>query len=173
MPNPMKHLPRLMEKAGHSAFYLRLLNLLLGCTIPFNRPHGLRVTAAGGDMLRTLLPYRRRNFNHIRGLHACALATLAEFTTGLLLVSRLDPARYRIIMQSIRMDYHYQGKMDATAEFRIDADWLEREIYTPLRQQESVLVPCTVLIHDHAGNHLCTGEVNWQVKSWEKVKTKV
>jgi acyl-coenzyme A thioesterase PaaI-like protein len=173
MPNAMTHLPRLMEKAGRSAFYLRLLNLLLGRTIPFNRPHGIRVTAAGGDVLRTLLPYRRRNFNHIRGLHACALATLAEFTTGLLLVSRLDPARYRIIMQSIRMDYHYQGKMDATAEFGIDRNWLEREIYTPLQQQESVLVPCTVLIHDRDGNHLCTGQVSWQVKSWEKVKTKV
>ena len=105
--------------------------------------------------------------------HLDSLQRQGIFTTGLLLVSRLDPARYRIIMQSIRMDYHYQGKMDATAEFGIDPSWLEREIYTPLQQQESVLVPCTVLIHDRDGNHLCSGQVSWQVKSWKKVKTKV
>ena len=70
MPNAMTHLPRLMEKAGRSAFYLWLLNLLLGRTIPFNRPHGIRVTAAGGDVLRTLLPYELRYINHLCGQDA-------------------------------------------------------------------------------------------------------
>jgi len=123
--------------------------------------------------LKTLLPYKKKNFNHIRGLHACALATLSEFTTGFLLVSRLDPKKFRLIMQRLEMDYHYQGKMDATAEFSVSEDWFRENIYDPLKISDAVVVPCIVRIHDEKGNQLTTGKVFWQIKDWSKVKTKV
>ncbi|HEY0655032.1 MAG TPA: DUF4442 domain-containing protein, partial [Chryseosolibacter sp.] len=118
------------------------------------------------------IPYRKSNFNHIRGLHACALATISEFTTGFLLVSKLDAKKYRLIMQRLEMDYHYQGKMDAFAEFQISEAWLAENIYTPLKSKDSVVVNCQVRIHDTKGNHLTTGNVFWQIKDWAKVKTK-
>lgn len=141
--------------------------------IPFNKPHGFEVIEIGPDYLKVLLPYRKRNFNHIRGIHACALATVSEFATGFLLVSKLDSAKYRLIMQRMEMDYHYQGKMDAVAQFQADNAWLDHHIYSPLKAQESVVVACEVMIHDRAGNHLTTGKVFWQIKAWEKVKTKI
>jgi hypothetical protein len=76
-------------------------------------------------------------------------------------------------MQRLEMDYHYQGKMNATAEFAISDQWLETSVFEPLKDRESVLVICEVKIHDEKGNHLTTGKVHWQIKDWTKVKTKV
>ncbi|HEY8936226.1 MAG TPA: DUF4442 domain-containing protein [Cyclobacteriaceae bacterium] len=162
-----------LQKAKSSAFYLNVLNWSLNRMIPFNKPHGFKIVEIDDYKLKTLIPYRKRNFNHIRGLHACALATISEFTTGFLLVSKLDSKKYRLIMQRLEMDYHYQGKMDATAEFEISEAWMQNTIYTPLQSSESVVAVCEVRIHDSKGNHLTTGKVYWQIKDWAKVKTKV
>ncbi len=163
---------KIIEKAKHSAFWLWVLNQSLYRMVPFNRPHRFQVVKIGDDMLKALIPYRRSNFNHIRGLHACALATISEFATGFLLLSRLDIKKYRLIMQRIEMDYHYQGKMDAYAEFHASADWFQEMIITPLKSQEAVVVPCEIKIHDVKGNHITTGKVFWQIKDWSRVKTK-
>ena len=75
-------------------------------------------------------------------------------------------------MQRLEMDYHYQGKMDAFAEFSISEDWLIQNIYNPLKSQDAVVVVCEVKIHDEKNNHLTTGKVYWQIKDWQKVRTK-
>jgi hypothetical protein len=161
-----------IQKAKGSSFYRTLLNWSLSRMIPFNKPHGIRVIEVKDYSLKTLLPYRRSNFNHIRGLHACGLATVSEFTTGFLLISKLDAKKYRLIMQRLEMDYHYQGKMDAFAEFAISEAWMQEHIFDPLKKQDAVVVICEVRIHDSNGNHLTTGRVHWQIKDWNKVKTK-
>ena len=163
---------KILEKAKHSSFYLMVLNWSMNRMVPFNKPHGFRILEIADYRLKTLMPYRRSNFNHIRGLHACGLATISEFTTGFLLLSSLDMKKYRIIMQRLEMNYHYQGKMDATAEFIISKEWLEEKVIQPLKSQEAVVVPCEIKIHDVKGNHLTTGTVYWQFKDWAKVRTK-
>lgn len=160
------------QKAKTSSFYMRLLNWSLARMIPFNKPHGFKIVSIDDYSVKTIIPYRKSNFNHIRGLHACALATISEFTTGFLLVSKLDAKKYRLIMQRLEMDYHYQGKMDAFAEFQISESWLNEKIYTPLKTNDAVVVPCQVKIVDEKGNHLTTGHVYWQIKDWNKVRTK-
>lgn len=164
---------KIIEKAKHSSFYLKVLNWSVNRMVPFNKPHGFSVVKIGDFSLKTSIPYTRRNFNHIRGLHACALASLSEFTTGFLLVSKLDGKKFRLIMQRLEMEYHYQGKTDATAEFTISEAWFSERISGPLMTMDAVVVPCEVKIHDAAGNHLTTGKVFWQVKNWSKVRTKV
>lgn len=170
---PMLNPEEILQKAKSSSFYKKILNWSLSRMIPFNKPHGFKVLEIEDYRLKTLMPYRKSNFNHIRGLHACGLATISEFTTGFLLLSSLDMKKYRIIMQRLEMDYHYQGKMDATAEFSISKEWLEQQVITPLQTQEAVVIPCEVKIHDEKGNHLTTGKVFWQIKDWANVKTKV
>jgi acyl-coenzyme A thioesterase PaaI-like protein len=164
---------KIVEKAKHSTVYLKLLNWSLNRMVPFNKPHGFRITEVGDFYLKTSLPYKKRNLNHIRGLHACALATISEFTTGFLLVSRLDGQKFRLIMQRLEMDYHYQGKMDAVAEFSVSDVWFQEHIFGPLKKNDAVIVPCEIKIHDVEGNHLTTGKVFWQIKNWSKVKLKV
>ncbi|HNP18254.1 MAG TPA: DUF4442 domain-containing protein [Fulvivirga sp.] len=163
----------IVQKAKTSSFYLWLLNAGLNRMIPFNKPHGFKVIEITDDTIKTKLPYKRRNFNHIKGLHACALATLSEFSTGFLMISRLDPKKYRIILKTLEMEYHYQGKMDGIGTFEINDEWLNEKIYKPLEQADSTVVICVIQIHDTDGNLLTTGKVHWQVKSWDKVKTKL
>ncbi len=164
---------KIIEKAKRSSFYRKLLNWSLNRMVPFNRPHGLRVVGIDDYSLKVFVPYRKSNLNHIRGLHACVLATVSEFTTGFLLVSKLDASKYRLIMQRLEMDYYYQGKMDAVAEFAVSAKWFTDNIYQPLEEQDAIVVPCEVRVHDSDGNHLTTGKVLWQIKNWSKVRTKV
>ena len=164
---------QILEKAKTSKFYLWLLNWGLARMIPFNKPHGFKVEALSDQSIATSLPYKSANFNHIRGIHACALATLSEFTTGVLLISRLDPAKYRIILKTLNMDYHYQGKMAVKAHFEITNEWLQEHVIAPLQGADATDIVCEVKTFDTAGNHICTGKVNWQIKSWEKVKMKV
>jgi acyl-coenzyme A thioesterase PaaI-like protein len=163
---------KLLQKAKHSGFYLKLLNWALYRMVPFNKPHGFRIVELEDYRLKTLMPYKRSNFNHIRGLHACGLATISEFATGFLLLSSLDMKKYRMILQRLEVNYLYQGKMDATAEFLISKEWLEEKVMNPLQLQDSVIVPCEVKVHDLKGNQLTTGIVYWQFKEWSKVKTK-
>ncbi len=169
MLNPDK----ILQKAKTSAFYRTILNWSLARMIPFNKAHGFKIVEISDFKIKTLIPYRRNNFNHIRGLHACSLATISEFTTGFLLISNLDMKKYRLIMPRLEMDYHYQGKMNAYAEFSISPEWIDQQIITPLKSQDAVIVPCEVKIHDAQGNHLTTGKIFWQIKDWSKVKTKV
>jgi hypothetical protein len=91
---------------------------------------------------------------------------------GFLLISNLDMKKYRLIMPRLEMDYHYQGKMNSFAEFAISKAWLDENIINPLKAQDAVVVPCEVKIHDAQGNHLTTGKIFWQIKDWNKVKTK-
>jgi len=168
----MFDLNKLVEKAKTSTFYKGVLNFALNRMIPFNKPHGFKVVEIRDFSIRIFIPYKRKNFNHIRGIHACAMATVSEFTTGFLLISKLDAKKYRLIMQRLEMNYHFQGKMDAFATFSISADWLEEKIYVPLKENDAVVIPCEVKIHDEKGNHLTTGTIFWQVKDWSKVKTK-
>lgn len=164
---------RIVQKSKKSGFYRKILNYGLNRMVPFNKPHGFKVVEIGDHHLKTLVPYIKSNFNHIKGIHACALATVSEFTTGFLLLSRLDPKKYRLIMQSINMEYHYQAKMNSYGTFFISEEWLDELIFQPLETSEKVTVDCEVKIHDKEGNHISTGMVKWQIKSWKQVKTKV
>ncbi len=162
----------LVQKAEKSSLYRRILSWSLNRMVPFNKPHRFKIKAVSQEQLQVILPYRKRNLNHLKGLHACALATLAEVSSGFLLVIRLNPKKYRLILQKLEVEYHYQGKMDAVSEFTIDELWLEKKVITPLQNQDSIVLPCEVKIHDTEGNHLATGTAHWQIKNWQKVKTR-
>ncbi len=162
-----------VAKAEKSSFYRRLLSFALNRMVPFNKPHGFVVEHISANRLQVKLPYKKRNLNHVKGLHACALATLAEVSSGFLLISRLEARKYRLILQRLEMDYHYQGKTAATATFSFTEDFLEQEVRQPLTQGEKITLPCTVKIMDTEGNHLATGMAYWQIKKWSAVKLKV
>src|SRR6187402_1605157 len=100
----------LFKKAAHSGFFLKLLNVTLSRLIPFNGPHRLHIEKIEDDSLEISLPYIRRNLNHLKGLHACALAALSEYTCGLMLSRKLPPGEFRLIMKELNMTYHYQGR---------------------------------------------------------------
>lgn len=163
----------LTTRAMESRAWLRVLNLVLARVIPFNRPHGFAIEAIGEEFLRTRCRYRKSNFNHIRGIHACAIATIAEFSSGYLLLTRLDPARYRLIMSNLELAYVYQAKEDIFSESRFDSERMEAEVVEPLKSQEQVTVRMESRVFDTTGREIALAHTTWQVKRWDKVRTKV
>lgn len=168
----MKKLFWLISKAEKSSFYLWLLNVLALRVVPYNKPHGFRITKVSSNSIEVHLPYKKVNLNHIKGIHACALATLSEYCTGSVLLSSIDPALYRIILKNIHMTYHYQAKTSVSAKFELDKVWIENNILNPLKTNEAVFSELKVEVYDNLNNHISTGLINWQIKSWNKVRTK-
>ena len=162
-----------IEDAKASKFGLWKLNFGLFKMIPFNKPHGIKIKTLKNNSIETFIPHKRKNLNHIKGIHACGLATCAEFASGFLLLSRLDMKKYRIIMETIEMKYHYQAKTDVTAKFSFSEEWLNDKIITPLIKNEAIFIECIIELYDTKNNHIATGKTNWQIKDWDKVKTKV
>jgi acyl-coenzyme A thioesterase PaaI-like protein len=168
----MDKLNQLVAKAQNSGFYLWFLNTMLWKMVPFNKPHGLKIMTVSEREILIKLPYIKSNLNHIKGIHACGLATLCEYTSGLMLLLNISSSAYRIILKNINMTYHYQGKMDVQASFSISKNWVENEIITPLKTNESIFKQVQVDVYDTEQNHICSGLINWQIKPWNQVKTK-
>ena len=140
--------------------------------IPFNRPHKLKVIKLNDNLVEVEIPYRKKNLNHLKGIHACALATGAEYCSGLMLLSRLGTEKYRLIMESLDVKYHYQAKSTCFARFELNESILKENILTPLERDGKVFFQCEIAVNDEEENSICTVRTNWQIKSWEKVKTK-
>jgi len=168
----MEQFASLVKKAGRSGFYLWVLNLLLLRTVPFNKPHPLKVLKIGDGELTIGARNRKSNQNHIKGIHACLLATLCEYASGLSLLLHLSPSEYRIILKNIHMTYHYQAKTDVQVVFKLDRRDMETSVMEPLNNQEAVFREYTVEVFDKDNNHICTGLINWQIKPWKHVKIK-
>lgn len=164
---------QVLQKASHSSFYRKLLNIILWKKIPFNKPHGFRITQVLKDGFEITMPYKRNNLNHINGLHACGLATLCEFVAGLTLLRKIGTSQYRLIMESLQMKYFYQAKMDVSVRFELDDKWVEKHVKKPLQTQDAIFVELNVPVYDTQKNLICSGTTRWQVKKWDKVRTKV
>ncbi|HRH68939.1 MAG TPA: DUF4442 domain-containing protein [Flavobacteriales bacterium] len=167
------NLPLLLAKARHSGHWRWRLNFLLPWAIPFNRPHGFRVHPLPTGGISVRIPYWRVNRNHINGIHACAIATASEMCSGLSVLEKLDPKKYRLIMRTLHMEYHYQAKQPAIAKCVPTEEEIAELVVRPLASRDSVDYSSTVEVHDAHGNHLATAKVTWQVKEWGKVRTKV
>jgi hypothetical protein len=169
----MNKLNTLADKAKTSTLYLWVLNTVLLRTVPFNKPHGLKITALTDDEITITAFNRRYNQNHIKGIHACLLATLCEYVSGLSLTMHLPAEEYRIILKNINMTYHYQAKMDVSVKFKLDKQEVEKNILEPLKTEEAIFREHKVDVYDKTNNHICTGLINWQIKAWKNAKMKI
>ncbi len=168
----MERFYKLVDKAVSSKIYLWLLNRLLHFRVPFNAPHGLIITSIKPGQVEVSLPYKRRNLNHLGGIHACALATLCEYVSGLCLTTQLRSGNYRIIMKSMQVDFAYQARMDVIAKAELSLQDADAGIKTPLKTSDAIEFKHEVSVYDKSGNSICNARVIWQFKKWDKVKTR-
>lgn len=166
-------LPVLTSRAKGSKFWLWVLNRVLSWTIPFNRPHGFQLLEIGENVIRTAAPYKRTNHNHVRGIHACAIATVAEFSAGFLLLTKLDQKRYRLIMSRIEVEYLYQAKERIFSESFLAPGVLDEALYKPLQEKDSITITLKSDVKDFSGNEIAVASTSWQVKRWDQVRTKL
>ena len=163
-------LPALIAAARTSPWKRIVLNQLLGWKIPFNHPHGFRVIPVEGG-IRVRIPYWHVNRNHIKGMHACALATGAELCSGIALLEHLDSSKYRLIMASLHMEYHKQAKRTTFAECKPAAERIS-SVKESLKTEEAMRYESVIELRDDEDLHVATGTVVWQVKEWGRVRTK-
>lgn len=166
----MLSIRRLLDKAAHSSFYLWLLNRGVNRMVPFNRPHHFQVTRVTEDSLHINVPYRAFNFNHIKGIHACALATVGELAAGMMLMREFDFSEYRLIMSQLSVDYFYQAKQAVTAVASL-TDTDKQEALGEIATEGKAMIKMAAQLHDQDNNAICTVTTTWQIKPWSAVKT--
>lgn len=163
---------KFFDQAMQSSWGLKKLNFLLHRFIPFNRPHKLMITELKKESAKVRIPYIKKNLNHIKGIHACCLATATEYVSGIVIGNKYGMNKYRLIMQTLDMEYLYQGKMESFSEYILTDDILKSIDDFEAGTEDKVIIICEVKTHDTEGNHICTGKVKWQLKKWSKVRTK-
>jgi hypothetical protein len=161
----------LLRAAVTSSWAKYKLNFILARMIPFNSKHGIKVNFVESNKVITYIPYNKVNFNHLRGIHACAIATIGEYCAGLLLLQNVDADAFRLIMSNLQVSYHFQAKTECTAIAEVAAEEI-----AVMQQQLAVTGKCdikmTAEIYDAISNHIATVVTVWQIKSWQLVRTK-
>ena len=148
------------------------INETLWQVVPFNQPHRITVTRWTTENVTAQIPHVASNLNHLQGIHACGLATVAEYVTGLLLLTNLGIENYRLIMARLDINYTFQARKDCFASFELTPYTLQNEIVKPLQTLDKIIFPATVQVTDADGNEVCLATIHWQIKSWDKVHLK-
>jgi acyl-coenzyme A thioesterase PaaI-like protein len=168
----MEKLFNLIQKAQSSRPHLWLLNRLMNHAVPFNKPHGFQVLKISETSIQTFAPCHKKNFNHVRGIHACAIATVGELSAGLMLMHHFSQKKYRIIMSQIQIDYHYQAKKNITATAQLSP--IEKTtIMEALSSDHKTSHTLVTEIRDDDQVSIATVKSTWQIKCWDQVKTKL
>ena len=98
---------------------------------------------------------------------------MAEFSAGFLLLTKLDPKRYRLIMSRIEVEYLYQAKERIFSESFLAPEVLEKAVYKPLQEKDSITIALKSEVKDFSGNEIAVASTSWQVKRWDQVRTKL
>jgi uncharacterized protein (TIGR00369 family) len=119
---------------------------------PFNSVIRPRVLEVRPGRARIAMRERRRLQQHLRSVHAGALFTLAECTSGLAMAASV-PDTARIIVTDISIDFLKKAHGLLTAE--ADCDIPD----TTVQQRHEV----EVTISDEAGDHVARATIAWVV----------
>ncbi|MFZ9055839.1 MAG: DUF4442 domain-containing protein [Flavobacteriales bacterium] len=157
-------------KSGHPFW----LNAIFRRILPFNVPHGIRVRSFQDGAVEVDLPSRRANRNHLKGMHACAIATACEFCSGLAVLSRFNMSDYRLIMNRLEVDYTRRPEPGSCLARSEVSPELSGEIQAMMQQSEdgAARFQMTSTLFDSEGNEVAVAQVHWHVKAWSQVQFK-
>ena len=130
----------------------RLFSRVLGQFVPYTGTLGATITVLEPGHCVVLLKERRKLRNHLRSVHAMALANLGEMATGLALMNGL-PEKTRGILTRFDIEYLKKARGLLTAECRCDI---------PSSNQDRELdVRCE--IRDTAGDVVSSVTAHWLI----------
>ncbi len=96
---------------------LRLLNIMVGRSIPFASRNGFKVIDFRPGYIKALIPLKP-NRNHFNAMYAGALFTVTELPAGIISSICFDK-RFIPILKDLKIDFIHVAKSDVTVEFEI------------------------------------------------------
>ena len=117
-----------------------IFSFLLGRMIPYSSTIRFRVSELAPGHTVVVIKDRKRVRNHLRSVHAIALANLGELSSGLAVISMV-PDAMRGIITHFEIAYHKKarGLISASASFKHDIDTKqssEYEVQSTLRDEQ-------------------------------------
>ena len=150
---------------------LTLLNSILSWAIPFNAPHGFKLLEVKSDRVSAKIPLKRNNLNHIRSIHACALATGGEFCAGIYLLKIFPSTTYRLILSNLQVEYLYQAKTNVIC-IVTGNESRNNQVMQEIQTSGKALIDLETVLKDETGNIVAKVLTKWQIKRWDQVRTK-
>lgn len=132
-----------------------LLSLLFASQVRFAGTARIRVVSLSRQQACLTLCNRRRVRNHVGGIHAAAMALLAESATGFL-AGMSVPDSHLLLIKTLQVDYRRRafGNLRARAS-------LTPEQLTALATQPRGELPVQVEVTDDSGQQPITCEMIW------------
>lgn len=140
-------LPRRLRSRG--------LSLLLGSQVRFAGTARVRIHELGQERAILSLKNRRPVQNHIKGIHAAAMALLAESVSGFLVGMNVPDDKLPLI-KTMKIDYLRRAQGDLSAVATLEAGQIAQ-----IRQQEKGEVRVAVTVSDESGNQPIACEMIW------------
>lgn len=150
--SPGPRLRRLWQRLAPLPGGRWLFTRILGSTVPYSGRLGARVVTFSPGHAVVELRERRAVRNHLRSVHAMALANLGELSTGLAMIGGLPPS-VRGILTAFEIEYHKKARGRLTAESRCDV---------PEVAEDADFV-AEAAITDAAGDLVSTVRATWRL----------
>lgn len=130
----------------------RLFSMLLGRMVPYSGSIGARIEEFEPGRAVVTLRERRSVRNHLRSVHAIAIANLGELATGLALLGAMG-SEVRGILVGIDVRYTKKARGLLTADVRC-------EVPTVTESMDHVV---DAEIHDEKGDVVATIRAHWRL----------
>jgi acyl-coenzyme A thioesterase PaaI-like protein len=164
-----KYLDILFTKSENRTGLIALQKLFL-IGIPFNKPHGIKFKKLTQFESVLELANKRANHNHLGGIHACAIATLGEFSAGLLLCKNFATFRYRIIMKDLHVEFYKQGRSVLSSAAQITTDQIDA-ILRQLQSDVKADIELQTNIFNGQNELIAKVTTKWQLKDWAQTQS--
>ena len=127
-----------------------IFSRIVGLLVPYTGSIRANVEVLEPGFGVVVMKDRRRVRNHLRSVHAIAMANLGEMVTGVTLMYAL-PDKTRGILTGIEMEYHKKARGELRAECRCDVPKNNKE------QEKKVLAE----IKDASDDVVATATATW------------